>query len=323
MSCFDNYITLDSSTPSRSGLYARDLPGIDGDMLDGLAKGITGTPDEDRDDIWPVIYKRAYRNLISDAQKLLQSKFHSNLKLTTRETSEFQDDANSGSGLAGLTIEFSLPKYARVHIISIGVFSETSYAAANAFRIYDTDESGELLATINTALSSGRNTVNVDRDFDADKLFISYNTADYLFRKTENKFFNDINYLGEFGSVVCDQCFYGDPEFTASIVQINNGGVNVKFLIYCSFEKYVCENIKLFEDALLYKIGHEITRERRYGERLNQYTEMTVDRWAELEKIYLGEYEVKLMNTIDGTNIPEDDMCFACRNTVRTDTLLP
>jgi hypothetical protein len=291
-------------------------------MLDGIARNIQSTPDDDHDDIWQTIYKRARRNLVNDVSKQIQAKFHTNLKLVTRETSEYKATPNSATSRAGVTIEYDLPKYARVHIISIGVFSETSYSSGGVFRIYDTDENGELLATITAAITSGRNTINVDQDFEADKLFISYDPTSYMFRETENKYFADHLYTS-YGPVICDEQFYGDPDFSSLAVQINGGGLNVKFLIYCSMEKYVCENIKFFEDAFLYKIGHEITVERRLGERLNEFTVMSQERWTELEAFYKAQYETNLMNVINGSNIPEDEFCFACRNTVRTDTILP
>jgi hypothetical protein len=320
--CFDDYITISQATAvSRSGLYATDLPGISRDLLDGIARDIAVTPDEDADDIWAIIYKRAKNNLISDVSKNIQDKFYMDLKLISRETSSFKDDLNTGSSLAGVTLEFNLPKYAKLHIISIGVYSASAYASAGIFKVYDTDENGELLETITTAITQGRNTVNVDGEYEVDKVFIAYDPATYSFRQTENKYY--ANNYNHFDTVVCDQCFYGDPDFRGSVVQIQGGGLNIKYVVYCSMEKFVCENIILFKDAFLYKIGHEITIERRLGERLNQYTVMSKERWDELEGFYKAQYQQNVMNAISPMNIHEDDVCFACKNTVYTDTLLP
>lgn len=315
--CFTNYITIsESSAESRSGLYASDLPGIDMDLLDGIAR--TG---DDGDDIWVTLYKRAQRNLISDVSKNIQDRFFMDLKLISRETSSYKDDYNTGSSLAGVTLEFNLPKYAKLHITSISVYSESAYSSAGIFKIYDTDENGELLDTITTAIAVGRNTVNVDEEYEVDKVFIAYDPATYSFKQTENKYY--ANKYNHFDTVICDQCFYGDPDFRGSVVQIQNGGVNIKYVVYCSMEKFVCENLILFKDALLYKIGQEITIERRLGERLNQYTVMSQERWNELEAFYKAQYEQNVMNAVRSQNIYEDDVCFACKNTVYTDTLLP
>jgi hypothetical protein len=318
MQCFDDYITISENVgASRSGLYATDLPGIDTELLTGIARSTS----DDYDDIWETIYKRATRGLVSDVGKNLQDKFFVDLKLVSRETSKFKDDFNTGSSLAGVTIEFDLPKYAKVHIISVGVYSQSDYSAGQGqIKIYEDDADGELLKTVSKALITGKNTINVDSDFEADKLFIAYDPSALSFRQTENKqYATPYDY---FDSVTCDFCFY-DGLIRGSVTQVNGGGLNVKYIIYCSAEKFVCENIKLFEDALLYKIGQEITRERRLGERLNQYTVMTKERWDELYNDYTAQYQQHIMNTLGSVNIPEDRVCYACKNTVRIETRLP
>lgn len=315
--CFTNYIPINSDqATSRSGLYAVDLPGIDMDLLDGIAR-----VGDEGEDIYATIYKRAQRNLISDVSKNIQDRFFMDMKLISRETSEFKDDFNTGSSRAGVTLEFSLPKYAKLHIISIGVFSQSAYSSGGIFTIRDTDEDGELLKTVTTSIATGRNTVNVDDEFEVDKIFISYDPATYSFRQTQNKYY--ANTYTYFDTVMCDQCFYGNSDFRGSVVQVNGGGLNIKYVVYCSMEKFVCENLVLFKDAFLYKIGHEITVERRLGERLNEYTVMTKERWDELENFYKAQYEQNVMNAVRSQNIYEDDLCFACKNTVYTDTLLP
>lgn len=314
--CFDNYITINDSTPSRSGLYATDLPGIDTELLDGIARSIT----EDHDDIWVTIYKRAHRNLVSDVSKNIQDKFYMDLKLLSKETSSFKDTDNGNSGLAGITLEFNLPKYAKLHVLSIGVYSDAAYASSDVFKIYDTDENGELLETITTAVTTGRNTINVDADFEADKIFIAYNPAIYTFRETENRYF--IDSYNRFDDGICDFCFY-ESQYTGQIAQVNGGGLNIKFNVYCSVEKFVCENINLFKDAFLYKIGQEITVERRLGERLNKFTVMIQERWDELNEFYTSQYQQDLLDAIRSQNIQEDTLCFYCKNTVYTDIQLP
>lgn len=318
MSCFTDYITISEDVmPSRSGLYATDLPGIDTDMLDSIARNAS----EDYSDIWTTIYKRARKNLVSDVSKNLAEKFFVDLKLISRETSKFKEDTNSNTGLAGVTLEFKLPRYAKVHIISVGINS----LAANTtpgfeLKFYEDDGDGELLDTVTEDIAIGKNTINIDTDFEVDKLFIAYNASTYSLKQTENKFYaSPYNY---FDTVSCDFCFWGG-DYRGSVVQVNGGGLNVKYIVYCSSEKFVCENIKLFDQALLYRIGHEITIERRLGERLNQFTIMTKERWDELEGFYKAQYQQDLMNVINQSNIPEDQVCYTCKNIVKTESFLP
>lgn len=322
MSCFDSYITINESTPSRSGLYASDLPGIDIDMLDAIARDIDSSPEDDANTIWPVIYKRAKNNLISDVSKNMQDKFFLDLKLISRETSQFTSSVNTGSGLSGMQLEFWLPKYAKLHIISIDVYSQANYSSGANIKVYRDDQNGEVLDTISDAIVTGRNTINVDTDYEANKVFIAYKPALYSLKQTENKQFGDLFY-GNFNSVICDICYYGDQGFLGSFQQINGGGLDVKYLVYCSMEKYICDNIKLFADSLLYKIGYEITIERRLGERLNKFTVMIQERWDELSNFYKAQYEQNLMNTIRGCDVSEDQYCFSCKPTVRVVNKLP
>jgi hypothetical protein len=302
--------------PSRSGLYATDLPGITTDLLDYIARATT----EGWSDIWPVIYKRAYKNLVSDTGKNLGDKFFVDLKLVSRETSLFKATENHSSSLAGITLEFTLPRYAKLHVISVQVDAIGNYDTPGfELKFFDTDENGELLDTIDNS-ASGKTTINVDTDFEVDKLFIAYDPSRYRLKQTDNReFATPYNY---FTPVVCDFCLW-DNYYRGVVTQVNGGGLNVKYIIYCSAEKFVCENIKLFDQALLYKIGQEITIERRLGERLSEFTVMTKERWDELYQFYTDNYQLNLMNTINQSNIPEDTICYACKNTVRTETLLP
>ncbi len=318
MICFDDYITISEDVlPSRSGLYAVDLPGIDTEMLDSIARSVS----DDYTDIWETIYKRARKNLVSDVSKNLAEKFFVDLKLITRETSTFKADTNSNSGLAGVTLEFQLPKYARLHIISVQVNSLQAYTTPGLeIRFFEDDEDGEEFDSLTQDVTAGKNTINVDTDFEVDKLFIAYNASTYSLKQTENRFYaTPYNY---FDAVTCDFCFWGG-DYRGSVVQVNGGGLNVKYIVYCSAEKFVCENLKLFDQAFLYKIGEEITIERRLGERLNEFTIFTKERWDELANFYKAQYQQDLMNVINQANIPEDQVCFMCKNTVRTETFLP
>lgn len=318
MSCYADYIAISRSQVSRSGLYAVDLPGIEIAVLEGLF-----TSDQaDYLEFWDVIYKRAWDNLVQDITTLLQDKFYVDQKLLTRETSEFLSDVNVTSGLAGIKIQFTLPKYGRIHIISVGVFSEQDYSSpAGQILIYDKDESGELLFEGSQDIVTGRNDFHVDTDFEVDNLFVAYNPAVYEFRKTENKYY-DTDYFS-FGKLACTFPCFGLPGYQGSVYQINGGGLNVKYVVHCSEEKYVCENINLFKMAFWYRIGMELVHERRFGNRINKYVTLTFENWDEQNKFYGAQYDKALKNSTKSVNIYEDPICFSCKNVVTSKTYLP
>lgn len=315
MSCQDNYIQLNRSNTARSGLYASDLPGVEIALLEGLQK------DEQNHylETWDMIYSRAWTNLVSDISTALQKKFYVDLKLVSRETSEFGEDVNSGSGLAGVRLQFDLPKYGRLHILSVEVYSDQDYPSPSpTLYFYEDDEDGDLLYSQSDNIEAGKNTINIDRDFEVDQLFIAYDRADFNLRQTTNKFYaSGYEYWDKLTCMW--PCLNGKGE----VRQINGGGLNVKYSIECSIEKFACENINFFKKALWYRVGLELTVERRFGNRLNEFTTMTIERATELFDFFNGQYQQSLSNAIDAHNIDEDPICFNCKNGVYTKSLLP
>jgi len=309
--CYDEYITIDSSTPSRSGLYAIDLPGVEINLL----ADITPSDYDDYIAFWQTVYKRAWNNLVSDISNKLTDKFFVDLKLISRETSQFEDGFNSG-GIAGVLLKFDLPKYAYLHVIDIEVISEQNYNSPDfEVNFYNEEQDGDLLYSVGEELTEGRNSIHVDTDFETNELFIGYDSSLYSLRKTSNKYFNN-----ELSKIACTiPCAFG----VGSVQQISGGGLNVNYVVYCSVEKFVCKNINLFKQAFLWRVGNEILIERRYGNTVNCFTAMKKERAEELTEFYTNTYNEKVDNGIKGHNILEDPYCFNCKNTVTTKTLLP
>ncbi len=259
--------------------------------------------------------------MISDTDAMLQEKFFVTSKLISRETSKFLDDTNSNTGLAGVRIQFDLPRYARLHVVSVDVIAKQGYASPGiSLQFYDDDENGELIyeTTDQSISQAGKETIFVDKDFDNCKLFIAYDPALYELRQTENKHYN--GYLSKFSQMECYYpCFGG----MAYVRQVNGGGLNVVYNVYCSAEKFVCQNINLFRKTFWWKIGQELIVERRYGNRLNEFTTMTQERAEELTDFYQAQYQQSLKNSIDAHNINEDPICFECKGAVNYKTNLP
>lgn len=318
MACYDGYIEIDRSTPSRSGLYGSDLPGVEISMLEGLTK-------EDQDDyleLHEMILQRAWTNMISDISIALQNKFFVDAKILSRETSQFKDSANGNSGLSGIKFEFDLPRYARIHILSVEAYSEEAVESPDAnIYFYDEDEDGELLYTVSPEVSVGRNTINIDQDFEVDKLFIAYDPAIASFRETENKYYN--TYYLQYDKLSCTFPCTGYPGYQGKVTQFNGGGLNVKFTIVCSVEKFVCDNLNLFKTAFWYRYGVELMDEALLGNKLNRFTTMTAERALDRSGYFGGKYSANIGEAIKSQNIDEDPICFKCKNTVMSRTILP
>jgi hypothetical protein len=314
LACYTGYITTDDSVVSKSGQYFTDLSGCTISLLEDLIK-------EDHADYtatFNYLMKSAWRNLRIDVQRKLADRFHIDKKLITRETSEFKADANITTGRAGIKISVRLPKYARLQILSIGLFSEdVSPVPAGTFYIQKDDEDGELLATISGQLAAGRNLIEVYQDFEEETLFISYDADNLTLRQTKTKYYADNNCIEE---DYCDfPCVLGE----GSVRHINGGGLNVKFVLYCSMDKFICDNLPLFQGALFYRLGVDTMKERISTQKINKTTVLTAERAVELLGIFNEDYQAALDSATANIKIKEDPICFMCKATIQSKNNLP
>lgn len=315
--CYSNYIGIDSSvSSSESGLYITDLLGVTIMQLEKLTK----SDQADYVAFFESLKKTAWRNLLIDTHKKLGVKFLVDKKLLTRETSQFEPEQNGNTGLAGVKITVDLPKYARLQILSISIKTDTDYTSPEAeFFVYRKDADGELLSTVTSELSDGVNIIPVYEEFEEDELFIAFDPENIQAYKTTNKYYDDVRYFDK--DLSCTfPCYFGNE---GSVQQVNGGGLNVKFVVYCSLDKFVCDNLNLFKHSYLYRLGVDLTRERRVSDKVNRFTVMTAERADELFAVYFDDYEKALSAVIDTINIKEDPICFTCKSIVSTRTDLP
>lgn len=304
----ENYITASKDTPSRSGLYANQLPGVTLRLFDDLTKD----EQENWEEFWSDIYERSISNFVSDVQGKLGDKFNLDLVLLSRETSSFTDDLNTNVGVAGITLEYSLPKYGVLHVVSIEVFAGSAQLGKE-FIFYENNENGRELLRKTVDLSGGLNIIHIDTDFSVDKLFIGYDPSEVSIRGTKNRYF-DNQYYFEFSDLSCWFPCYGNSR--GSVTQEKGGGVNVIYNAKCSIEKYVEDNINIFKHAFWYRIGLELVRERIMSDRFNRWTSMSVDDAGQKESVYATECALKLNNAIKSLKLREDPVCFSCKSLV-------
>lgn len=312
MSCQENYIAIDRNSPSRSGLYASDLPGVEELVYELISKD-----SETVEEVWERIYSNGWNNLVSDVENYLQGKFFINTKLISRETSEFGDEVNASVDMPGIKIGFDLPRYGRLHVISLEVWSEQDSGSPGLhIQFFKKDESGTLLHELYAQVTEGLNTINIDRDFEVDDLFIGVENIAVEIRETQNKHFTGCT------TWTIQSCVFPCMGGNGRVEQVNGGGLNVVYNVYCSAEKFVCQNINLFRKTFWWKIGQELIIERRYGNRLNQFTTMTQERAEELTEFYQEQYSQSLENSLHSHNIYEDPICFECKGVISVKTNL-
>lgn len=248
----------------------------------------------------------------------MQQKFFVNQKLVSRETSEFQNQVNESAALSGLQLHFDLPRYGRIHLLSVEIWAEEATGSPGLLvQVFNTDESGDLLFETYAQLEEGRNQVFIDQDFEVDKLFIAVDPTTAFIRSTEVK-----RFAGCF-EYTLNYCYFPCAGGTGRVTQINGGGLNVVYNIICSSEKFLCQNLNLFKKTFWWKVGQEIIVERRYGNRLNEFTTMTQGRAEELTDFYQAQYSQSLGNSLNSHNIYEDPVCFECKGLVGVKPLIP
>jgi hypothetical protein len=304
--CYDRYITTDRSIPSRSGLYAEDLPGIDADIWDGLKKAA-----QTEDQLWTMLYEKSWQSIVSDITGYLQDKFFVDSKLVSRETSQFPTSINDTDEPAGVNLKYALPRYSRIHVISATVKTIGDYDQEIIVTIEDKDGNQLWQSDEQMVGPESGYTVFIDQDFDQCELHIRYDPTFIDTYTTEARRYETGLYKWS-----CNECINDCGGYVGSVEMINGGGLNVIYNVICSTEKFVCENINFFKLAFLYRIGLEVASERKLGYRLNKYTTMTLERADELVTEYTTKYNENLERSMRSHELREDPYCFACKGVV-------
>jgi len=268
--------------------------------------------------VWQRVYGNAWTNMHSDVEAFLQQKFFVNQKLISRETSEFSSELNEASGLAGVQLQFDLPRYGRIHILSLEIWAaEATGSPGLLIQVFDKDENGDVLYETHAQLEEGKNQVFIDQDFESDKIFIAVDPEAAFIRGTDaRRFAGCFDYSFNY-------CYFPCLGGNGYVRQINGGGLNVIYNVICSSEKFLCQNLNLFRKTFWWKVGQELIIERRYGNRLNEFTTMTQERAEELTEFYQAQYTQSLGNSLNSHNIYEDPVCFECKGVVGAKPLIP
>lgn len=184
--------------------------------------------------------------------------------------------------------------------------------------VYQDDADGQLLGTFSIdTVEQGKNTVVIDQDFDADKIFVAINPVGY-FRKTTNKYFGS-DHLSANKLSCTFPCGFGE----GSVTQVNDGGLNVTFNVYCSFDKLICDNLNIFKYALWYRIGVDLMKERQISDRVTRFTVLSPERAVELRDIFNTDYQAALESAVMNLKLTEDTQCFVCKKPIKAVTSLP
>jgi hypothetical protein len=298
--CFNNFITIRDAGTSVSGLYIDDLPGLDSAFWNDLKTNDSPTYLE----WWNKFYENAKQEFIADIKARLDKDFYQEKNLESGLTGEFTKNETSGTGLAGVLIQTTLTRYSRISIPTLKIYSDNFVTSPQAeIKIYD-NINGNLLDTVFTTLNVGYNTINIYKEYNEEKLYITFDKSQVTSRKTKN-WLNIKSY----------RVYPGN--FT-SVSQINGGGIVVDFNIRCKAEEVICAHMDMLKHAFYYFIGHNITTLRYLSNRANKTTIMSQERWDNLRSLYAEKYEIQVSSALKNFRLRDDPDCYECKPFVKT-----
>lgn len=310
-----------TSNPA-SGLFINSLPGMSLKSLSSLANEEQSTASGLWDDIQLRAAKRMQIDVINafaKRYKLSSLTYSINLgrdvDATSTTASAAQQRGVSFDLDAGLSEDSDYKTSGlQSHYIQTISFYATGNANGIAFTIYDKDL-GTILYTTSQDITSGWNTIQVNRLFTARRIVVVVNSA-AITTATLNVPSN-LQTGGHCTAKVTGGYFVTASGISSWVEGDNTHGVSVVYSVRCKYESIVCANIELFSLPYWYLCGSELMAERISSDRINKWT---VDREQakELKAHYDSMYETSLKSVVDGIAIDENDCCVDCGGEVKS-----
>ena len=338
MNCLQDYISIQypgAVTPD-SGLYVNQLPGIS-------LKGIDKIANEEQvtfAGVWADVQQRSLKKFITSITNYFAKKFqlrtvHEAVQLPNAYLHQTQNQTPAAAEYRGITwdLGWRASPLASIHIeeLQIYLLATQSSVTFKVFEVIDINNVNELDTLTLTGGVVGWNTLKVNKDYKAWKVFICYDatTIDsiwmplnrgYDMLENQQSLVNWVYYSP------CQMWLYGANSSNpyANLVEGNNTyGLSGKISTVCTFDAIICGNKEKFATALWYALGAELMTERIFSDRLNRYTTIDLARAKELRDYFQQTSENELATTLDGIhNIPQD-CCLDCNGQVKIMTSIP
>ncbi len=320
-----------------SGLYINSLPGISLESIDKLAKAEQSTYVQ----VWQDVQTRALQKFEHSAISEFAKRYRKKSLRQSIDISKIADLVNQQSApiaqFRGFSVEtifkmnapFTISNLQGLSWQSLSLYLKAIPTNPIVLNIYDMD-SGETLwtKTINNTINPvniGWNNILVNQVFmNKFRLFAGYDATEI-----DAPLLNmNVNYLSStFGGCAsfmwgcsCEGFIRGSQTIVNSDPTLvsyggNSYGLSGIFSIICSFEPLICNNKRLFDDALWYFLGAEMMIERMYSSRWNWWT-LTKEEAQSLYKLFQSEGEGNLQLAVDGIDLDQRDGCIECNEQV-------
>ena len=348
LDCLKDYIGVQGcavTTPD-SGVFINQLPGIELEMIDSLA-------DEQQVDfngVWDDVQERAVRRLKTDVNAEFKKRYKLKNITESINMARIIDTTSTTVGAAqyrgvALTLNRSDENFAYSNLQTFYIPDISLYFTslnATTIKVFDLRTGTELYTKAVVApAATGWTTIQINETFTSRELFIAYDATNLdSVLQDLTKLKNAVNRSQGGCTYYCCGGGNANAELRGATSNIsalvtesdlttgdNSFGLSVKWSVVCSFDTFVCQNKEPFLRSLWLLLGIELSRERRFTSRLNEFTAFDNNTAQELMKMfeieYRGgviddiQYEGELFMAIDALNVHNSDYCIECNSEVR------
>lgn len=338
LDCLTDYIGVNgcSSTVPDSGRYINEMPGINLELISGLA-------DDDQQDfngVWDDVQTRAIRKFSRDVRAEMAKKYKLKSLTLNQDITKLIDTSSTTTASAqyrGIVLEtrgegddFACSNLQRYDIQYVRFYATSQNDIT--VNIYDLD-SGDLLSTTTLASASvtanAWNTVKILDSFEATRIFIAvdctnFDTVEHNITDNRSAAWWNACYLDINGATAST----GTP--TTITEGVDAHGISPVFSLGCSFDKFICDNLKMFETAFMYCLAIELMDERIFSERLSRFTQFGANKAKENRQLFSIQYrggmiddikeDGELAQVVAGINLNPQDICLECNDFVNYST---
>lgn len=351
--CLLDHIGIKGCTfaASNSGYYINDLPGIELANIDEIANA----EQVNYAGVWAEVQKMGLRKFKLDVIALFGERYKLNqitqiVNLAKGINSSVTTPA--GAQWRGFTIELNYETdtivNSNMQLIAVQTLLLYLPGVINLnVKIFDLDTGAELFTKAVTGVL-GWNTVQVNDQFNARRIFCGYDSTAVISTNLDISAFNLQSFNGQGGG--CD-CAYDDnflwfywgggasarvqgaysSALSATVTATAQGndtyGLSGVFSVKCAYDNIVCLNKEHFTVPLLYCLGAQLMTERIYSSRIGRWTTVDLAKAKLLRKEYeisykggkIDEtyYQGELAKAIEGITLDMSDRCLQCDAPIR------
>lgn len=325
MNCLKGYVGLNGcgvDTPV-SGLFVNSLPGISLKTIDLTANSEQKT----FFGVWNDIENRAIAKFKTDITARLASRYRLKSINQSINLGRIIDKTKTEAPEAqykGVAIELRLntaytqSSLQAINVQTVSIYSEAVITGVH-FKIFDI-ETGDELFTKAVDVIIGWNTVQVNKQFDSQRIFLAVDCTQFttVEQKVNVGFCDQLNAslgviysYGGYASLIRG----AKTSVISDVANLSHGsncyGISPVFSIVCRYDNLICNNLATFATAFWYLLGAELMIQGLTSERTNWIT-LDRDGLIEKQQYYESEYKKEIENVLKGLSIDTSDACIDC-----------